>query len=58
LPKTKVSCPSEATSLGKRRLNVSPKHVALGNNVSSPWRKMKFSRSKKVPYGTNEIPKK
>jgi hypothetical protein len=34
---------------GKKKLCVSPKQIALENNVSSQWSKMKFLRNKKIP---------
>jgi hypothetical protein len=34
---------------GKKILNVSPKKIALKNNVSSQWSRMKFPRNKKIP---------
>jgi hypothetical protein len=41
-----------------RRLSVYPKQVALRDNVNFPWSKMKFLRSKKVPYEQMKKPKK
>jgi hypothetical protein len=44
--------------LGKRKLNVSPKQIALGDNVSSHKVTRNFWGTKEVPQRANEIPQK